>query len=350
MCAHKSRLQLSRVGAVIRRIAGPGSYLVLLAMMPAEPALARDAALFDTTNGNPFIAIYSLPSPAETPPTWLGATSLQLSFDLSNSSRLEQDSAGERLALDGETYRGTALLYHRFSPRWSLGAALPVLRHSGGFMDGFITNWHELFGLSNERRDVFDDGRLDFSYAGQNDESFMLRQDGWGIGDVRLLAEWQAWSPAEQRRSLVLRGGVKLPTASNNALRGSGSTDLSLQLMSTDEETLSGWGLTLGWMVGGLWLGDADVLDGMRRDAVAIGAVGVSRPVWRKLSARLQLDGHTAFYDSDLDALGSGSIQLTVGGSIALQRGGRLDFAMKQNLFTDATPDFGIHLGWRNAR
>jgi hypothetical protein len=122
-----------------------------------------------------------------------------------------------------------------------------------------------------------------------------------------------------------------------------------LQLLSTDDQTLSAWGLTLAWMAGGLWLGDGDVLDSIRREAVAIGAVGVSRPLWRKLSARVQLDGHTAFYDSKLEGLGSGSIQLTVGGSLELKHSGRLDFAMKQNLFTDATPDFGLHLAWRNA-
>lgn len=348
MSAHESRLRWPRISAVIRRVAGPGSYLLLLALAPAQPALPSDAALFDTTNGNPFIAIYSLPSPAETPRIRPGATSLQLGFDLSNSSRLEQNPAGERLTLDGETYRVTALLYHRLSPRWSLGVALPLLRHSGGFLDGFIRSWHELFGLSNNRRDVFDDDQLDFSYSAPNDESFLLRRGDWGLGDARLLADWELRSHAGQGRSLLLRGGLKLPSGSSSRLRGSGGTDLSLQLLSTDGETLSAWGMTLAWMVGGLWLGDSDVLDGIRRDAVAIGAVGVSRPLWRNLSGRVQLDGHTAFYDSGLNALGSGSIQLSVGASIALKHAGRLDFAMKQNLFTDATPDFGIHLGWRN--
>jgi hypothetical protein len=100
-------------------------------------------------------------------------------------------------------------------------------------------------------------------------------------------------------------------------------------------------------MLGGLWLGEAEVLDELRRDVVAVGSIGVSRPLWGSLTARVQLDGHTAFYDSDLRPLGSNSVQVTFGGSIAFPRAGRIDIALVENLFTDTTPDVSLHIGWR---
>lgn len=127
---------------------------------------------------------------------------------------------------------------------------------------------------------------------------FALRDRDRGLGDVRLTADCNLQGAPDATRGLVLRSGLKLPTRSSDTLRGSGS-------------------------------------------------VGLSRPVWLKLSARLQLDGHSAFYDSELRPLGASSVQLTFGGSVELAHAQRLDFAMVQNLFTDTTPDLGIHLAWR---
>jgi hypothetical protein len=70
--------------------------------------------------------------------------------------------------------------------------------------------------------------------------------------------------------------------------------------------------------------------------------------VWRRLSARIQLDWHSSFYDSPLEPLGSAGTQLTFGGSIDLARGGRIDVALVEGLFTDTTPDVSLHLGWRS--
>jgi hypothetical protein len=120
-----------------------------------------------------------------------------------------------------------------------------------------------------------------------------------------------------------------------------------LQLLSTDPVTLSRWSMTLSWMLGGLWLGEAEVLDDIRRDVVAIASIGISRPMWRALSARLQFDGHSSFYDSELEPIGARSVQVTFGGSLDLGGGGRLDVAAVETLFTDTVPDFGVHLAWR---
>ena len=322
-------------------------YIGGLVSIPSAAVLGQDQSLFSTSSQNPFIQVYSLPSPAAHPAPAPRGWAWRFRFDVASSAITEERPSGERVLMDGETYRTSVSLDYGLSERLAVGITVPLVAHSGGFLDGFVQDWHDLFGLSNRRREDFEDNALDYSYVENGIDVFALRERDRGLGDVRLTADWNLQGGLDAARSLVLRPGLKLPTGSSDTLRGSGGTDLSLQLLSTDRQTLAGWGMTLSWMVGGLWLGDGDVLEPLREDLVAIGSLGVSRPVWRKLSARLQLDGHSAFYDSELRPLGANSVQLTFGGSIELAHAQRLDFAMVQNLFTDTTPDLGIHLAWR---
>lgn len=322
-------------------------YIAALSSITSAAAHGQDPSLFSTSDQNPFIQIYSIPSPASHPAPAPRHWAWRFGFDLASNAITETRPAGQSIVMDGETYRTSIALDYGLSEGLAVGITAPLVAHSGGFLDEFVQDWHDLFGLSNERRGDFEDNSLDYSYVDHGADVFVLRERGRGLGDVRLTADWRLQAAPDAARSLVFRSGLKLPTGSSNTLRGSGSTDVSLQLLSTDRQTLEGLGMTLSWMVGGLWLGDGDVLEPLREDVVAIGSIGISRPIWRDLSARLQLDGHSAFYDSELRPLGASSVQLTFGGSIELARGQRIDFAMVQNLFTDTTPDLGIHVAWR---
>jgi hypothetical protein len=324
-------------------------YIFGLLALSTHAALARDDGLFATTSESPFIQIYSLPSPAGQPVPPPAGWGWAFSLDLTSNSILEERGAGERVVLDGETYRAVLSLGYGVSRRLTARVNVPLVAHSGGFMDSPIQEWHSFLGLSNKRRTAFEANSLDYSYEVGGLQRFALRQRERGIGDVRLETDWQLRDPAGAKPSLVLRSGVKLPTGSSDRLHGSDSTDVSLQLLSTDRDTLANWNVTLAWMVGALWLGDSEVLDDLRRDVVAIGSIGISRPVWRRLTARVQLDGHSPFYDSALRPLGSSGVQLVFGGSIELARAGRIDIAVIENLFTDTTPDVVLHLGWRGA-
>ena len=90
------------------------------------------------------------------------------------------------------------------------------------------------------------------------------------------------------------------------------------------------------------------VLEAIRRDYVALGTVAVARPLTERVALKLQLDGHSSFYDSGLAGLGSSAVQLTVGGQIDLSRGSSLDLGLVENLFTDTTPDLVFHFALRS--
>lgn len=327
--------------------AGLALYMALAQLAPAARA-ADDDGLFATTNANPFIQIYSLPSPSMAAASGPGRWAWRVELDIANNALQENGDASERVVLDGETYRSSFSLSRTLSDEWSGTVTVPLVAHGGGFLDGLVRDWHDLFGLTNSRRDEFRDGSLNYEYGRDGGDAFRLAERSRGVGDVRLMLDRKVHT-ADPRRRMSVRAGLKLPTGSSEDLHGSGSTDVSLQWLGTDAATLAARRLTLAWMIGGLWLGDGEVLDGLRREFVAIGSLGVSRPVWGRVVARLQLDGHSSFYDTALRPLGARSVQLSFGASIALARAGRIDVALIENLFTDTTPDVVLHLAWRGA-
>lgn len=268
---------------------------------------------------------------------------------LTNNSIAQSDGARESIILDGETYR-TALTVSRSARQGlALSVTLPLVAHSPGFLDGPIMDWHDRWGLSNQRRDEFQDNQLEYAYTRDGIELVALRERQRGLGDVRIELDWELRPGTVSGRSLVLRSGIKLPTGSSEKLLGSGGTDLSLQVLSSDHRTLEDWNISLAWSAGMLHLGASDVLEPLRQDWVGIASAGLRWRITPRFEAGLQIDTHTAFYDSGLRALGKGSVQLSTGFGLRLGNGSLFELAMMQNLRTDTTPDFGVYIGWRSS-
>jgi hypothetical protein len=323
-------------------------YPLILLLAAAGPAAAQEV-LFNVHNEHPLIQLHAAPAPGERARVAAGEWRWDLALRLNNNSIQEGDAGTERIVLDGETYRTALTVSRGLRPQLELAATLPLVAHSSGFMDGFIIDWHDLWGLSNERRNGFENNQLELSYVRDGTELVSRRESARGLGDVRLDLDWHLRDGGPGRRSLVLRGGVKLPTGSSDRLLGSGSTDLSLQLLSSDHRSLEDWNVSLAWSLGGMWLGRSDVLDALREDFVGIASAGFRWRMTPRFEAGMQLDMHTAMYDSALRALGEGGIQLSSGFGMRLQGGSLVELAMIQNLRTDTTPDFGLYLGWRSA-
>jgi hypothetical protein len=218
--------------------------------------------------------------------------------------------------------------------------------HRRGVFDHFIEEWHDTFGLTNSKRTVFEEDQLNYNYAGA-DATHQVDEPAEGLGDIRLTLGYPIHKNDAEGSALALHAGLKLPSGDAAKLLGSGGTDLALQLSATDGGLLAGWKSTLFWSLGVLRLGSGEVLEAIRRDYVAIGSLGLGRPVSERIALKAQLDGHTSIYDSELAPLGSNSVQLTVGGQINLKGNGAIDLGLVENLFTDATPDLVFHLAWR---
>lgn len=327
--------------------------LSLLCLAAASSCLhARSDAVFLSGSRNPFIEIYGVPAPADAVTAPAGRWRSTWAFELINNS-IEQDDADEHVVIDGESYRLALDARYGLGRGFDLGLTVPVMTHQGGAFDNLIWEWHELYGFSNEERKDFDHRQLRYAYEVGGDTRVDFRHAGGGLGDVRLSAGWSL--AGEGGRPVAVRAGIKLPTGDEDRLLGSGSTDLSLQLSGAVPGVLSSRTNEVFWSVGVLRLGSGGLLEEMRREWVPVGSLGLEQPLsWpslRRFTVKVQLDAHGPFYHSELSALGGPGVQLLVGGSVAVgESGGRIDFAIVEDLISSVTPDFGLYLAWRGRR
>jgi hypothetical protein len=136
---------------------------------------------------------------------------------------------------------------------------------------------------------------------------------------------------------------LKLPTGNADDLLGSGGTDLSMGLAYSDYETLGGINTVLSTYLGGIYMGNTEVLRSKQRHFAGYGGVSLDWLALNWLELKLQMDLHSAFYDTELKQLGS-SMQLLAGGTLHLPGEVLLDFGISEQLITDATPDVGFYL------
>jgi hypothetical protein len=299
-------------------------------------------------NHNPFLHVFGLPvtEPASLQP--LGSSRYRISLDVANHAEQDQ-TALESGETDGESYFLDLAYRYGLRDGLEVGIDVPLVAHSGGFLDGPIENWHDLWGLSNSRRSGPRD-QVDYRYVSADGDSFRLSSSEAGIGDVRLGAALRLGDPG-RRRSYALRAGIKLPTGDADTLLGSGATDYHLSLHADDRYSLAGRELRVSALAGILLPGDSDALPVAQRDAVGFGGIALAWQASDRLSLIAQVNGETAYYDSDLESVGGNSVQLTVGGAYQARPNGlSVSLGIVEDLFGNATSDFAfqVALSWRS--
>jgi hypothetical protein len=224
-----------------------------------------------------------------------------------------------------------------------LGADLAYVSHDGGFMDGGIKNWHDLFGMSNTKRRGSDD-LLRFYYQRDGVTVYEMTSSSSGIGDLQLSAAIPFREQASDDYDLTLRSSIKLPVGDDSKLTGSGAIDVATGLYLSDAYSLMGRPLGVSGFAGAIFLGDGDVLPALQRDIVPFGGVSASWWLNDRFAAVAQLQSQGAYFDSDVEELGGTTIQLDVGFSYRpASWSSCLKFAVIEDIQADATTDFGLH-------
>ena len=320
--------------------------LFLLVLPSSGSANDLLTAPFFIRNQSPVIQIFGLP-PTEggriTPP---GRTRLRLVIDSANNFTTDE-SADESVRFDGETSRITLSLRHGFGDYWEAGLDIPVVSHRGGMFDGLIENWHNTFGLPQGGRDDAPRNRLEYFYRQEGEEKDRLdfSNSGTGLGDTTIYLSYQLTHDTLSRRQIALRGGIKLPSGDPDNLRGSGGTDIHLRLAISDGESLKNYNISLFGSMGLLWLEKGEVLQSKQHQTVGFGGIGLGWTPVKRLTLKVQIDGHTAFFsDSQLKQIDSPAAQLAMGGTIKLSERLAIDLCVIEDIIVDTAPDVTFHL------
>lgn len=286
--------------------------------------------------------LFGVPTPI---PPILPEDQLLLSFGHANmfAIGLEDDSL---VIMDGERSRLSLAWTHVLSDCLRAGIELPIVAHAGGYFDGAIEAWHDLFQLPNANREETPSDLLNIVYVDPAGDSLRLDSAVAEHGDLTLSALWSLGCKAntsQATESPVLRFGIKLPTGRLGALTGSDEPDLFLDVTSTTRH----WGDWSGRASGGLIvLGQSDVLSA-QEEAAAFGVLALGWQMTPRFKPMVQIDWHTALFDTSMRELGQFTALATVGFHWQHSRGLKSEFALLEDIVPDTAPDIGLHYGLR---
>jgi hypothetical protein len=259
----------------------------------------------------------------------------------------EQQSANERLLFDGETTRAALLFTRGFRGRWQASIEIPFVDHSGGFADGFIDDFHDLFSFADGGRSQAPKHRQAFRYERDGRLALDVSDSPSGIGDARLGLKKRLSGVGEWGMSVA--GELKLPTGDADRLTGSGAADLSLWgTIGNNQNGQSRWRMLAG--AGGLYSGKGDVLEQQRVRGVAFGWATLGYALLRNFVVEVQAYAHGPFYeDTGIKALDGTAVAGALGFDWQLSERSSLDFAIIEDVNTGASPDVSFMLGLRHA-
>ncbi|SVD04821.1 uncharacterized protein METZ01_LOCUS357675, partial [marine metagenome] len=140
-------------------------FLILVLPLAATPAVAVNDIFepFVTSNLSPFVQTHNLPSARPAKLLKKGTMRIRLTSEIANNFTSDS-SSGESITIDGETWRNQLHISYGLSDRWELGIAIPHIIHDGGSFDGFIEDWHKVFGLPNRNRGAVAQDQLNYHW------------------------------------------------------------------------------------------------------------------------------------------------------------------------------------------
>ncbi len=116
--------------------------------------------------------------------------------------------------LDAETTKYSMRFTLGVTSHFEIEAEYSAFWRGGGFLDGFIENFHKLIGESPVRRDKYPRDCLNFILnPGKPNEKIVLSDsdEGFGLGDLILKAKYQLIDPDRYRPGISVALLMKLP-------------------------------------------------------------------------------------------------------------------------------------------
>lgn len=197
---------------------------------------------------------------------------------------------------------------------------IPIISNGGGFLDGFIQWYHNLFGLPNGGRDRAADGS--FSYAVTQGGTSLVNHGSQpaGLSDITLRAKFLFTDHVRLPFDLAVATHLKLPTGQKSAGLGSGHLDGGISLLAHKAFRQ----FHLNTHVGGIFLGGHDGLDPILNSVLFSFGQSFEYQFVDGFSTIVQLTGNTsAFHDSGTADLADIVLDLNVGfaGAFSLGKG-----------------------------
>jgi hypothetical protein len=317
--------------------------LFVILLMPFCSAAAAEIRAFHNMNQFPFKQIFGLLSLDNSPLVEAGKWRVNLTGNISNTYDITMQ-ANEQILNDAEIFRGSLLINYGLRENWQLSVEIPYVRYDKGFFDDFIYNWHDFFGISQNGRTKANGDQLHIAYLSGPKTLFEMHDTGGGgLGDIRINS---AYTRPWRNQAIIFSTELKFPTGDFDKLTGSGGYDFSMGLTINDTQSLQRYNITLFGGLAGVFLGDIDgELVTVQKKFAVVGRLGIGWQATRLIQLKMQLDGQSALYKSELRQMGDPSFQLVIGGSLCFSEDVYLDISIAENINSATAVDVAFQLG-----
>lgn len=312
----------------------------LPAKLSAAPA-TTDYTPFETRDQNLFNLIHGQALPTNAALLKKSHNAWSSSLVITNTLNIESNT-NENITLDYEAYRFNLSYQYGLDEDWNIKLDIPLVHQTGGIFDSAIDHWHEFWGLPRANRPFVENDQYNIQYSYQDQSLINLDEGSTSLGDMQIAVARALVK--NSRTTMSLWASIKLPTGDPDKLSGSGATDLSAWLALNNR-------LSENWLVnlnaGAVFPGDDDYKNMPLSDYALYGHVMLGWLVSDSINLKLQLQGHSSYYeDSRLLILGS-TYFLSFGGTIKINPYHHLDIAVSEDIKVDASPDTSLIINWR---
>ena len=276
------------------------------------------------------------PVPAATHPAGEASVRLDTAY---SSLWLSGNGNGNRFAMDGEMLRAALDLRVGLGAGLELELGLPVGYASGGRLDGFVTGWHDFWGLPDQGRDTYPEDAFAVRAERGAVTAYDLEANAFQAMDlpIGLRQEILSKGPAH----IAVRAAIELPTGDDDAGFGNGELDVALGAVAD-----------LRWEDFGVFAhahhtfagtpGRAKAAGLAYRDVTAVG-LGVDYRLFAGFTLHLQAQWETSTLRGlGFDRVADPHLLLWSGGRFALGPRTFLELGIGEDLMPYISPDFSV--------
>lgn len=259
---------------------------------------------------------------------------------------------GNTFGMDGEILRTGLKAEVGLGAGLSLAAELPLLHTNGGFLDAFLIDWHDLFGLPDQDRSTSPRNQFEVRATRQLNTVYELRERDLEVGDIPMALTWSILSPEprgpdDERRNgvgLAARVGVEWPTGDADAGFGNGEVDWSLGLLGELRTGPVAWTAHASHTFAGT--PDVARRGGLDFADVTSAGLGLEWAVADRWALLVQTELETStLRNLDFDRVSDPQWLLWTGVRTRVSRSVAIEVALGEDLSAFVAPDFTAYLG-----
>lgn len=321
--------------------------MVVGVLLVVEVNASDDYGPLQTTNRFPLHMLVLTPRPVDADLPKRGTIGATLAVAYSNTYFNFRNARWD-LVVDTEVFVAELSAVYGVTDKLAVRLDVPMISMQGGFLDGFLQNYHDFLGVPNYDRE--DRPKNEFAYRATKDGQLWVQGESGGmqISDVRFSTQCALPSMTLAGHALdsSVLATLKLPSGDADSGLGSGQYDVGMFLpikWSGDR-----WSLYV--MPGFIWIDDPQTsgaqVSARNTTSIFAGAAFEYSEKWRWLA---QLNYYSSpFEETGLGEMDDGALELDLGVQRTLSPSLYLEFAFSEDL-TFAVPDFNVRLGltWR---